>query len=261
MQIYVCVKHVPDSAASITIIGDTGIDKNIAFLLNPFDEHAVTQAVKIRDMQIKEMKQDAEVIAICLGPENAQATLQSALAMGADKAVLVLTSEDHNSVFTAKVLKAAIDLDKTPDLILTGKESIDTEGMQTMFRLGALFDFPVVNNIVKLDIENSHAIVDHELSGGIVNRYKMSLPCIIGAGRGLNTPKYPTFPDIVKARKKIVKKIELADLDFEPPVSSMTTVKLESLQQKRNPEELKGDAVQAAGQIIQILKQKAKVIS
>ncbi len=261
MQIYVCVKHVPDSAASITIIDDTGIDKNITFLLNPFDEHAITQATKIRDSKTEEGIPNSEVIAVCLGPDDAQNTLQSALAMGADRGILIQTSENHDSIFTAKALKAAIDQDGIADLILTGKESIDIEGMQTMFRLGALFDFPVANSIVKLEIEDGHAIVDHELSGGIVNTYQMSLPCVIGAGKGLNTPKYPTFPDIVKARKKIIKKIALADLNIEDSSASMTIVKLEPLQQKRNPVEIKGDAGQVAEQIVQILKQEAKVIS
>ncbi len=255
MQIYVCVKHVPDSAASITITGDTGIDKNITFLLNPFDEHAVTQAVKIRD-QLK----NSEVIAICLGPEKAEDTLKSALAMGADRGVLIATDEYHDSIFTANTLKTVIEQDGTPGLILTGKESIDAEGMQTMFRIGALFDFPVANNVIKLELDDDHAIVDHELSGGIVNTYHMSLPCVIGTGKRLNNPRYPTFPDVVKARKKVIKKLVLTDMNIEKSSSSMKIIKLEPLLQKRKPEEIKGTAAQAAEQIIQILKQKAKVI-
>ncbi|MEN8210634.1 MAG: electron transfer flavoprotein subunit beta/FixA family protein [Thermodesulfobacteriota bacterium] len=256
MQIYVCVKHVPDSAASITITGDAGIEQNIVFLLNPFDEHAITQAVKICDNT-----KNSEVIAICLGPDDAQKTLQSSLAMGADRGILIQTSENHDSIVTAKALKTAIDNDGNPDLILTGKESIDAEGMQTMFRIGALFDFPAANSIVKLDLEDDHAIVDHELSNGIVNTYNLSLPCVIGAGKGLNKPKYPTFPDVVKARKKPIKTIALTDLNIKPSSTSMTIVKLEPLETKRNPEEIKGTAVQAAEQIVQILRQQAKVIS
>lgn len=256
MQIYVCVKHVPDSAASITITGDAGIEQNIAFLLNPFDEHAITQAVKIRDKT-----EGSEVIAICLGPDDALKTLQSSLAMGADRGILIQTGESHDSIVTAKALKAAIDKDGNPDLILTGKESIDAEGMQTMFRMGALFNYPAANNIVKLELKNDHVIVDHELSNRIVNTYKLSLPCVIGAGKGLNKPKYPTFPDVVKARKKPIKTITLTDLNIKPSSGSMTIIKLEPLAQKRNPEEIKGTAVQSAEQIVQILRQKAKVIS
>jgi electron transfer flavoprotein beta subunit len=256
MQIYVCVKHVPDSAASITIIDDTGIDKNITFLLNPFDEHALTEAAKIRDRI-----ENSEVIAICLGSKDAQATLQSALAMGADRGILIQSCENHDSIFTAKALKIAIEQDGAADLFLTGKESIDAEGMQTMFRLGALFDFPVANNIVKLDIEDGYAIVDHERAGGIINTYKMPLPCVIGAGKGLNIPKYPTFRDVVQARKRVIKTIALTDLNIKKPSASMKIIKLESLQQTREAKEIKGTAVQAAEQIVQILKQEAKVIS
>jgi len=261
MQIYVCIKHVPDSAVGITITGDADIDQNIAYLLNPFDEHAITQAVRIRDSKTKEGISKSEVIAVCLGPEDAHKTLQFALAMGADRGFLIQTNENHDSIFTAKALKAAIDQDGTPDLILTGKESIDAEGMQTMFRIGALFDYPVANNIVKLDLEDNHAIVDHNLSSGSIDTYRLSLPCVIGTGKGLNKPKYPTFPDIVKARKKSIKTIALTDLNVQPSSGSMTIVKLEPLKQKRTPEQIKGSIEQIAEQIVQILKHKAKVIS
>jgi electron transfer flavoprotein beta subunit len=261
MQIYVCIKHVPDSAVSINIIGDVGIDQNIAFLLNPFDEHAITEAAKIRDSKIKKGIPESEVIAVCLGPEDAQKTLQSALAMGADRGILIQINNNYDNIFTAKALKAAIDQDGIPGLILTGKESIDAEGMQTMFRIGALFDYPVANNIVSLDLEDDYAIIKSDLSGGISNRCRLSLPCVLGAGKALNTPKYPTFHDVVKARKKIIKKIAINDLNIENTSASMTIVKLEPLQQKRNPVEIKGNDTQIAKQIVQILQQEAKVIS
>jgi electron transfer flavoprotein beta subunit len=261
MQIYVCVKHVPDSAASITIIGDAGIENNIAFLINPFDEHAVTEAVKIKESKTKEKISGCEIIAVCLGPDDAQKTLQSALAMGADRGILIQTSENHDSIITAKALKSAIEQDGKPDIIFTGKESIDSEGMQTMFRIGALFNFPAANNIIKFEIKNNTAVVDHELSNGMINRYEMILPCVVGAGKSLNTPKYPTFPDVVKARKKPVKIIAFLDLNIEASSASMSVVKLEPLKQKRNPEKINGTASQIADQIVQILKQKAKVIS
>ena len=104
MQIYVCVKHVPDSAASITITGGAGIDQNIAFLINPFDEHAITQAVKI-----KNTIQGSEVIAICLGPDDAQKTLQSSLAMGADRGVLIQIGETLTALIQQKPLKPPLN--------------------------------------------------------------------------------------------------------------------------------------------------------
>lgn len=255
MQIYVCVKHVPDSAASITIVDEKFIDENITFLLNPYDEHAVTEAVRI-----KNSIPCSEVVAVCLGKEDAEKTIRSALAMGADRGILVETDKIPDSIETARCLKAAIELDKKPDLIFTGKESIDSEGMQTMFRLGALFDFPVASNVVRLEMKENLALADTQLSDGIVNTYEMSLPCVIGAGKGLNTPKYPTFPDVVKSRKKPIQKLMVSNLDIQSSGSGMHIVKLEPLLQKREPRQIKGDAEEVAKKIIKILKQEAKVI-
>jgi len=263
MQIYVCVKHVPDSAANIAIIEKNRIDESISFLLNPYDEHAVTEAVRVRDSL-----PGSEVIVVCLGRLDAQNTLRSAMAMGADRGLLIVSNKRHDSIETARALKAAIEQDGTPQLIFTGKESIDAEGMQTMFRMGALFDFPVATNVVKLNIGADHApdtvpghvIVDSDLSGGISNTYEMSLPCVIGAGRGLNTPRYPTFPDVVKSKKKLIRQIVFDQLNIEVSSGEMHIVELEPLAQTREPKEITGTPGEIARKIITILKQEAKVI-
>ncbi|MGD8334267.1 MAG: electron transfer flavoprotein subunit beta/FixA family protein, partial [Desulfobacterales bacterium] len=127
MKIYVCVKHVPDSAATITIREKNQIDESVTFLLNPYDEHAVEEAARLRAQM-----QDSEVVAVTLGKEGALGTLQSALAMGADRGILIKTDDRPDSILTARALKAAIEQDGKPDIIFTGKESIDSEGMQTM---------------------------------------------------------------------------------------------------------------------------------
>jgi electron transfer flavoprotein beta subunit len=255
MQIYVCVKHVPDSAAHITIVDKNHIAENITFLLNPYDEHAITEAAGV-----KEKRPGAEIIAICLGKEDAQKTLRSALAMGADRGILIESNRNHDSIETAQALKAAIEQDGKPGLIFTGKESIDAEGMQTMFRIGALLDLPFATNVMKLDIETGRAMVESELSGGTANTYELSLPCVIGVGRGLNTLRYPTFPDIVKSKKKPVKKIIFADLNIKPSTTGMSIVELEPLGQTREPKEITGDAGEVAKKIVKILKEEAKVI-
>ena len=255
MQIYICVKHVPDSAAHITILSKNRIDENISFLLNPYDEHAVTEAVKI-----KKNNPGSEIIAVCLSKNDAEKTIRSAMAMGADRGILIVCDENHDSIITAHALKAVIEQDGNPGLIFTGKESIDAEGMQTMFRIGVLFDFPVATNVVKLDIDADKAIVDCELSGGIADTYEMSLPCILGAGRGLNTPRYPTFPDVVKSKKKPIQKIAFTDLNIKDSAPKMSIVELVPLRQNREPIEIKGDANLVAKEIVRILKQEAKVI-
>jgi electron transfer flavoprotein beta subunit len=286
MQIYVCVKHVPDSAANITILDNSGqdnydqdnydqdnygIEENIAFLLNPFDEHAVTEAAALK----KEFK-ESEIIAVCFGKKDAEKTIRSAMAMGADRGILIIIDGVHDSITTARALKAAIEQDGNPDIIFTGKESIDAEGMQTMFRLGALFDFPVITNAVSLKTVAvkpvagkddavkpgpARAIVEYDLGGGKTRTCDLALPCVIAAGRGLNTPAYPTFPDVVKARKKPVHLIDFKDLSIDLPLANAALVGLKPLVQKRSPKEIKGTPEEIAVKLVNILKNEAKVIS
>ena len=255
MQIYVCVKNVPDSAANIAIVDNREIDDNVSFLLNPYDEHAVTEAVRI-----KKSLTECEIIVVCLGKEDAENTVRSALAMGGDRGLLIVSNAVHDSIETAQALKAAIKQDGTPGLILSGKESIDSEGMQTMFRMGVLFDFPVATNVVKLEILQDRAVVDSDRGGGTANTYDMSLPCVIGAGRGLNTPIYPTFPDVVKSKKKPVKKVEFSDLKLNTSLSGTRIVELVPLKQERTPREITGTTDEIAQKMVTILKQEAKVI-
>ena len=261
MQIYVCIKHVPDSAANIAIKDDNAIDENVAFLLNPYDEHGVTQAAAV-----KKQIPDTEIIAVCLGKKDAEKTIRSAMAMGADRGILVETEQVPDAMTTARVLKAAIEQDGAPGLIFTGKESIDAGGMQTMFRLGALFDMLVVNDAVGFEIavdsgnEARQARVTMETGGGGTLVCDLSMPCIVGAGRGLNTPSYPTFPDVVKARKKEIKTDPMADLAIEPPKGSSRIVELAPFAQNRSPKEITGTPAEVAARIVTILKEEAKVL-
>ena len=256
MQIYVCVKHVPDSAANIHIIENVRIDDTVAFLLNPYDEHAVTEAAAL-----KKKIPDSEIIAVCLGKADAEKTIRSAMAMGADRGLLVETGRTCDSITTARALHAAIPQDGPADILLTGKESIDAEGMPTLFRLGALFDFPVVTNAASLDISGDRATVTCELAGGRTRTFSMRLPCVVGAGRGLNTPRYPTFPDVVKSRKKPVKTIPMDSLNIPPGPGSAKIVALAPLVQKRQPRKITGTPAEQAEEIIRILRHEAKVIS
>ncbi|MFO7684888.1 MAG: electron transfer flavoprotein subunit beta/FixA family protein [Desulfobacterales bacterium] len=255
MKIYVCVKHVPDSAATITIAGKNAINEKITFLVNPYDEHAVTEAAKIRAAWA-----DVEVIAVCLGKPAAENTLRSAMAMGADRGILIETDRSHDSIFTARALAAAIRSDGQPWLIFTGKESIDSEGMQTHFRLAANLGLPVATNVVKVDVDNGGVRVASEREAGVIDVVRMTTPCVIGAGKGLNTPNYPTFPDIVKSRKKAVSKIGLAELAIEEAAAGMEIEVLIPAVERRVPKALSGSAAEIAAQILHILKNEAKVI-
>ncbi len=254
-NIYVCVKHVPDSSANIHIIDDRQIKENVDFLLNPYDEHALTEARKI-----KKQYDGAQIIAICLGPRDATKTVRAAMAMGADKGILIKTSEKMDSNTIAKALKACMDRFEPADLIFTGKESIDVEGMQTMFRIGELYGIPVANNVVKLTVMDEKVVVDTEFSGGICDTYELSTPCVIGAGRGLNTPRYPTFEDVITSKRKPVDQLDLTTLLPEAPISSTQIIHLAHLTQNRTPKQITGDSQAIAQRIVNILKQEAKVL-
>lgn len=255
MRIYVCVKHVPDSAAVITIREKNQIDEGVTFLLNPYDEHAVEEAARLK-AQIG----NSEVIAVTLGKEGALNTLQSALAMGADRGILIKSDDRVDSILTARALKAAIEQDGKPDIIFTGKQSIDSEGMQTMFRLAAALDMPVAVNVVAFSTDQENALVECEMEAGVRQLLEIPLPCVIGAGKDLNKPRYPTFIDIRKAKKKEIQHIDLASLNIQKPSAGTEILELKPAVEQRKAKEVKGPPEEVVEQLIQVLRDEAKVI-
>ncbi|MFC1881252.1 electron transfer flavoprotein subunit beta/FixA family protein [Thermodesulfobacteriota bacterium] len=244
MQIYVCVKHVPDTAARITILEDNRIDERVTFILNPYDENAIEAAARI-----KNESGDAEVIAVTLGKPAAEATLRSALAMGADRGIHIKTDGNPDSMVTAAALKAAIEL-----------ESIDSEGFQTMYRLAANFGIPAASNVVSFTLEQDSAVVECELEAGAREVFELSLPCVIGAGKSLNKPNYPTLPAIMNARKKEIQQIDLVDLSFQKPAGRVEIFELKPAAEERQAKEITGTPDGMAVEIVRILQEEARVV-
>jgi len=255
MRIYVCVKHVPDTAATIRINADGHIDENITFIMNPYDENAVEEAVRL-----KKQTNDAEVIAISLGKETAEATLRSAMAMGADRGILINSAASHDSLSTARALGSAIQMDGAPDVIFTGREAIDSEGFQTMFHLGAFLGFPVVSNAVAFELSDTSVKVTCEMEAGDLEQLQMDMPCVIGAGKDLNQPSYPKLPDILKARNKPITVFELSDLEMKLPASRVEMIGMDTLQEKRHPDTIEGTVDEIADAMVQVLRDTAKVL-
>ncbi len=129
-----------------------------------------------------------------------------------------------------------------------------------MFRIGKAFGFPVAANVVKFSMKDNKVTVESEREGGIRDAYELPLPCVLGAGRGLNTPEYPTFPQIVKARKKQIKKIDFNTLGIEKTGAAMEVIELKPFVKKRCPVEIKGTPLEAAEKLAKILHEEAKVI-
>ena len=256
MKIYVCVKHVPDTAAKITVVGDREFAETCKFIVNPYDEYAVEEAV-----QLIEQAGGGEVIIVTVGKESAVNTMRGALALGADRGILVKTDAQFlDSGLTSQSLKKAIEQDGGADLIFCGKQSIDSEGMQTPFRLAQAFDMAVVSDVVDLSIGDGKAVAEREIGGGAREVIEMQLPCVIGATRGLNEPRYPKLPDIMKAKKKEIKQIELADLGLALASPLTEIVNLEAVPERGQARILGGSTREAVEQLVSVLKEEEKVI-
>lgn len=254
MKIYVCVKHVPDSAATIRIVAPSQIDEKITFLLNPYDENGVEAAV-----QLKADSENTDIIAVTVGKPATVDTLKSALAMGADRGIHVVTDDWPDSIVTARALQAAIIKDGDPDLILTGKAAIDSDGYQTQFRLAAALDLPVATNVSAIALDGNMVTVTCGLESGGEQKIQMTQPCVIGAAKSLNTPRYPTLPDIIKARKKKIRTVPIKDLELTLPDSRMAVVALRTAVQERRNQMIGGSPEAAVTELIRRLKEEARI--
>jgi len=256
MKICVCVKHVPDTAASIKLAGETGFeDSEIKFVSNPYDEYGIEEAVSLVE------KQGGEVVIVTVGKPAATATIRSALAMGAHRAILVKTeSQFLDSDLTARALKTVIEQDGVPDIIFTGKGSVDTESFQTQYRLADSLNMAVVNEVSFLELEGEKAIAQREIGGGEKQVIEMSLPCVIGATKGLNEPRYPKFPDIMKAKKKEIREIDLSELGIDASQGQVVIEKLETVPERSGAAMLEGDIDTQVTELVRILKEDEKVL-
>ncbi len=255
MRIYVCVKHVPDTAANIKIVGEAGYDTKVKYVANPYDEYGVEEAISL-----VAKAGEGEVIAVCVGNTGAANTLRAVMAMGVNRGILVKTDEQFlSSEFTAKILGRAIKEDGRPDLVFTGKQSVDSEGMQTPYHLGAQLSFPVVTGVMDFKLEDSKAIVQIEIGGGVREVLEVKTPCIIGATKGLNEPRYPKLPDILKAKKKEIKQIPLEDLGLDR-TDLCKLKKLDPVKERSSARMLKGSTDEIVTSLIKILKEEEKVI-
>jgi len=256
MKICVCVKHVPDTAANIKLAGEKGFeDKAIKFVVNPYDEYGVEEAVSLVE------KDGGEVVIVTVGKAGAAATIRGAMAMGAHRAILVKTEGQFlDSSLTAQALKAAIEQDGMPDLIFTGKGSVDTETFQTQYRLAKSLGLPVANEVSTLGIDGQKAVVQREVGGGDKQVIEMGIPCVIGATKGLNEPRYPKFPDIMKAKKKEIKEMSLGDLGIDETAGAVSIETLELAPERKGAKMLQGSVDEQVTELVRLLKEDEKVL-
>jgi len=197
------------------------------------------------------------VIVVTVGKEAAVASMRAALALGPQRGILVKTDAQFlDSRTTGLALKKAIERDGAPDLILTGKQSVDSEGMQTPYRLARVLGMPVVSDVVKLTVEGRRALVEREVDGGGREVLEVGLPCVIGATRGLNEPHYPKLPEIMQAKKKEIKVIPMAELGLSGDEGCTEIMQLAATPERGQARMLEGSAREKVEQLVSLLEQE-----
>ncbi|WP_321814037.1 MULTISPECIES: electron transfer flavoprotein subunit beta/FixA family protein [unclassified Paraburkholderia] len=249
MKILVPVKRVVDYNVKVRVKSDgTGVDiANVKMSMNPFDEIAVEEAVRLKEAGVA-----TEVIAVSCGVSQAQETLRTALAIGADRAILVESSEDLQPLAVAKLLKALVDKEQ-PSLVILGKQAIDDDSNQTGQMLAALAGFPQATFASKVAIADGRATVARDVDGG-AQTLSLRLPAVVTTDLRLNEPRYVTLPNIMKAKKKPLETIKPADLGVD------VTPRLTTLKLAEPPRRSAGVKVADVKTLVEKLKTEAKVL-
>ena len=249
MKILVPVKRVVDYNVKIKVKSDkSGVDlENVKMSMNPFDEIAVEEAVRL-----KEKKLCNEIITISIGSAKSEETIRTALAIGADKGILVETEEEVQPLEVAKILKEIVKKNN-PDLVLMGKQAIDDDSNQTGQMLAALLGWPQGTFASKLEINGKEINVTREIDGGL-ETLGMELPAIITTDLRLNEPRYASLPNIMKAKQKPIEKITPSDLNVE------IKQRLKTLEVTEPPKKEAGIKVGTVQELISKLHEEEKVI-
>ncbi len=249
MKILVPVKRVVDYNVKVRVKADqTGVElANVKMSMNPFDEISIEEAVKLKEAGVA-----TEIVAVSMGVTQCQETLRTALAMGADRAILVESTVDLQPLAVAKLMKALVDKE-APQLVILGKQAIDDDSNQTGQMLAALLGWPQATFASKVVVANGEAHVTREIDGGL-ETLAIKLPAIITTDLRLNTPRYATLPNIMKAKKKPLDVVtpEALGVDVTPRLTTLKVVE---------PPKRKGGVMVAdVAALVDKLKNEAKVI-
>jgi electron transfer flavoprotein beta subunit len=249
MKVLVPVKRVVDYNVKVRVKSDgSGVDiANVKMSMNPFDEIAVEEATRLKEKGVV-----TEIIAVSVGPTQAQETLRTAMAIGADRGILVETTDEVQPLAVAKVLKALIDKEK-PDLVILGKQAIDDDSNQTGQMVAALANLPQGTFASKVEVAGGKVNVTREVDGGL-ETVSLSLPAVVTTDLRLNEPRYVTLPNIMKAKKKPLETVNPADLGVD------VAPRIKTLKVSEPPKRSAGIKVPDVATLVSKLKNDAKVI-
>ena len=249
MKLLVAVKRVVDYNVKIRVKADnSGVETaNVKFSMNPFDEIAVEEAVRL-----KEAGKATEVVVVSMGPAAAQETIRTALAMGADRVVLVASDDELQPLAVAKLLKAVVEREQ-PGLVILGKQAIDDDSNQTGQMLAALLGWPQGTFASKVAVEGDGLTVTREVDGGL-ETVSVALPAVVTTDLRLNEPRYASLPNIMKAKKKPIDTLNPADLGVD------TAPRLVTLRVEEPAKRKAGVKVGSVAELVDKLRNEAKVI-
>lgn len=263
MNIFCCIKQVPDTDAKIRIKSDgSGIEtSDIKWILNPYDEFAVEEALKFRD----KLADGSTVTVMTLGPKaRAVDVLRTALAMGADNATLIDSGEASSGLDSNAVAKALSEVLKkeSPGVIFTGKQAIDDDCSQVSQLIAQNLNIGHATVVIKFTpaADKESCVVEREVEGGSREVIELKLPAVIGANKGLNTPRYASLPGIMKAKKKEIKEIPLASLGVQGTDSKISYKGFELPAPRPAGKLIEGDAKTQTAALVKLLREEAKVI-
>jgi electron transfer flavoprotein beta subunit len=251
VKILVAAKRVPDPNATIKVRPDGSgiVADNVKYVVNPFCEIAIEEALRI-----KEKQGGAEVVLVSVGAKVAQEQLRTGLAMGADRAVLVVSEDEVDPAVVARVLKKLVESEQ-PDVVLMGKQSIDDDSNVVGQMVAEMMDWAQATfaSEVKLAADKKSAVVTREVDGGLED-IEIQLPAVITVDLRLNEPRYASLPGIMKARKKELKEIPIAEMG----INTAATVKIHKLEPP--PKREAGKKVASVDELVSLLHSEAKVI-
>jgi len=249
MKVLVAVKRVVDYNVKVRVKADnSGVDlANVKMSMNPFCEIAVEEAVRLKEKGVA-----TEIVVVSIGPNTAQEQLRTALALGADRAILVESNDELNSLAVAKVLKAVVEKEQ-PQLVIMGKQSIDSDNNQTGQMLGALTGMPQGTFASKVEVAGDKVNVTREIDGGL-QTVALNLPAIVTTDLRLNEPRYAALPNIMKAKKKPLDTKTPADFGVD------VTPRVKTLKVEPPAERSAGIKVKTVEDLVAKLKNEAKVI-
>jgi electron transfer flavoprotein beta subunit len=257
MNMYVLLKRTFDTEEKITLAGSAINEDGAEFIINPYDEYGVEEAIQIRDSQ------GGAVTVISVGNDEAEKQLRTALAMGADKAVLINIEDDletGDEYTTARILAEYLK-DKEADLIFAGNVAIDGGSGQVGPRVADLLDIPYVTTITKIQVDGESVQIIRDVEGNS-EMIETTLPLLVTAQQGLNEPRYPSLPGIMKAKKKPLEEVELDDLDLDvDDVEAKTkTIEIYLPQKKEAGRVLDGELRDQVIELVNLLHSEAKVV-